>query len=325
MALGIGNVFLTIAVFGVIYVLLTMGLNLHFGYTGLINFGHVAFFAAGAYASAIVTMPPPPSPPESYTIGLNIPMPIGLPISLIVAILAGGLLALIIGSTSVRLGSHYLAIATFVAGEIVFDLIRQETWLTGGAFGLQNVPRPGRDMLGPDVWIISYFVFLIVITIGVYLFLRYILQSPFGRVLKTIRENEESARVLGKKTNRAKLISFALGGAIAGLAGGLYAHFVGSLVPEQFLVEVTILVWGAMILGGTGSLRGPIVGGFIIIGIRELTRFLPDLQGYPLVPQYARWIVFGLLFVVVLYYRPQGLMGDPNEIVNLPEKGGGGE
>lgn len=322
MALGIFNLFLTIGIFSLIYVLLTMGLNLHFGYTGLINFGHVAFFAAGAYTAAIVTIAPPPDPPVSYTIGLNIPMPIGLPISLLAAILAGAILAFLIGLTSVRLGSHYLAIATFVAGEIFYDMIREETWLTGGAFGLQNIPQPARDTLGPDVWHVSYFVFLILITIGVYLFLRYVLRSPFGRVLKTIRENEEAARVLGKDTARLKLISFMIGGGIAGLAGGLYSHYVGTLVPEQFLVEVTILTWAAMILGGTGSLRGPIVGGTVIVVFRELTRFLPEVEGYPLLPQHARWVIYGLIFVVLLYYRPQGLLGNPNEIVNLPERGG---
>lgn len=322
MALGIFNLFLTIGVFALIYVLLTMGLNLHFGYTGLINFGHVAFFAAGAYTAAIVSIAPPPEPATSYTIGLNIPMPAGLPISLLAALLAGAILAFLIGLTSVRLGSHYLAIATFVSGEIFYDVIREETWLTGGAYGLQDIPQPARDTLGPDLWHVSYFVFLVLITIAVYLFLRYIIRSPFGRVLKTIRENEEAARVLGKETSRLKLVSFMLGGAIAGLAGGLYSHYVGTLVPEQFLVEVTILTWAAMILGGTGSLRGPIAGGTMIIAFRELTRFLPDVEGYPLLPQYARWIIYGLIFVVLLYYRPQGLLGNPNEIVNLPEKGG---
>lgn len=325
MELGILNLFLTIGAFSLIYVLLTMGLNLHFGYTGLINFGHVAFFAAGAYAAAIVTIPPPPSPPVSYAYGFDIAMPIGLPVSLLVAILAGGILALIIGSTSVRLGSHYLAIATFVSAEIFYDLIREQTRITGGAYGLQDIPQPGREMLGPDLWHVSYFVLLLVMVAGVYYFLRYVLDSPFGRVLKTIRENEEAARVLGKDTARLKLISFALGGAIAGLAGGLYSHYTGTLVPEQFLVEVTILTWGAMILGGTGSLRGPLVGGTIIVVFRELTRFLPAVEGYPLLPQYARWIVYGLIFVVMLYYRPQGITGNPNEIVNLPDRGGGGD
>lgn len=323
MALGIWNLVLTVAMFSLIYILLTMGLNVHFGYTGLINFGHVAFFAAGAYAAAIFTIPPPPTPPESYTIGLNIPMPIGLPISLLVAIAAGGVLAFIIGLTSIRLGSHYLAIATFVSGEIFYDFIRAETWLTGGAYGLQAIPQPGREALGPDLWSISYFVMTVLIVVGVYFFISYFINSPYGRVLKTIRENEQAAKVLGKRTVRLKLTSFVIGGAIAGLAGGIYSHYVGVLVPEQFLVEVTILTWGAMILGGTGSLKGPVMGGTIIIAFREATRFLPQLQNYPLLPQYSRWIIYGLIFVVILYYRPQGLMGNPNEIVNLPEKGGG--
>jgi branched-chain amino acid transport system permease protein len=319
-SLGILNLVLTVAAFGLIYVLLTMGLNLHFGFTGLINFGHVAFFAAGAYTAAIMTIPRPPDPPITYAIGFDLPMPWGLPISLGAAAVAGGVLAFIIGLLSIRLRSHYLAIATFVSAEIVYDLIRAETWLTGGAQGLQNVPQPGRATLGPDLWHLAFVGFMLVVTIGVYYFLKHVLYSPYGRVLKTIRENERAARVLGKPTHRLKMTSFTMGGAIAGIAGGLYSHYVGVLVPEQFIVQVTMLTWAAMILGGTGSLRGPIFGGMAIIAFREATRYLPDIQAYPLLPQYFRWIVYGLIFVALLYYRPQGVLGNPNEIVNLPTK-----
>jgi branched-chain amino acid transport system permease protein len=322
MASALGFI-LTVANLSLIYVVLALGLNLHFGYTGLLNFGHVAFFAAGAYTAGLLTLPPPGTVEQttvSYTIGLGLPMPIGLPISLLGGAFVGGILAFLIGITSVRLRSHYLAVATFALASLFIEFVTNEQWLTRGPFGLNEIPRPGTSILEGVAWELGYFLFLVVLVVLVYFFIYRLVDAPFGRLLKGIREDETPARVLGKETNWAKLKSFAIGGAIAGMAGAAYAHYIGSIVPSQFTVLVTIFVWVAVILGGTGSNKGMILGAIVFIAFRESTRFLPEIQGYPFLMTNLRWVAIGLMLVVVLRLRPQGLLGEPGEIVALEEE-----
>jgi branched-chain amino acid transport system permease protein len=334
----------TVATLACIYGLLTVGLNVHYGYTGLINFGHVAFFAAGAYAAAIVTMPPPGQVTGAkYLVGLDLPMPVGFPVSLAAATLVGGLLALLVGSTSVRLGSHYLAIATFALAGIFQDVLVNEAWLTNGTFGLNSVPKPGRAALGADGWQLAYLGFSAAALLATFLVVERLTGSPFGRLLKGVRESEPAAKMLGKDTNYVKLKSFAIGGAVAGLAGGVYAHYVGSVVTQQFVPAVTFTVWAAMLLGGAASSRGAIAGAFVLVAFRESTRFITTaydwalsalptavagllrtavepLPDHPSFIPSIRFAVIGLLFVLLIRYRPEGLLGDPNEIVAMGEE-----
>jgi len=343
---GVASFAVTTATIATIYALLAVGLNVHYGYTGLLNFGHVAFFAAGAYASAILTMPPPgevSATTANYAFGLDLAMPLGFPVSLAAASLAGGVLALLIGLTSVRLGSHYLAIATFALAGIFQDILVNEVWLTNGTFGMNSVPKPMREPLGADLWALAYLAFSLAVLGGVYLVVRRLIDAPFGRLLRGVRESEDAARMLGKDTNRVKLKSFTIGGAVAGLAGGLYAHFIGSVVTQQFLPEVTFVVWSAILLGGVASSSGPIVGAAVVIAFQETTRFITTfwgwLQGvlpegvagalaaffgvFPDHPSFVpsvRFIIIGLLFVLVVRYRPEGLFGDPNEVTVMGEE-----
>jgi len=313
---------LTIAL---VYALLAIGLNIHYGYTGLLNFGHVAFFAAGAYTAALLTIPSPDTVEGTveYTIGVGLPMPAALPVSLAAGALVGGLLAVLIGLTSVRLGTHYLAIATFALAGIVQDAVVNERWLTRGVFGLNRVPRPGRAVLGADLWQVSYLLFVALLTTAVYLTVERLVDAPFGRLLKGIREEELAARMLGKDTNMVKLKSFGIGGAIAGLAGAVYAHYIGSVVAGQFVPLVTFLVWVAMLLGGTASNRGVILGAFVLVAFREITRFLPQVSGNPSLVPSLRFVVIGFLLILVIRFRPQGLLGNPNEVVVTNEGGDG--
>jgi branched-chain amino acid transport system permease protein len=341
---GLLSFAVTVATLGCIYALLAIGLNIHFGFTGLINFGHVAFFAGGAYAAAIVTMPPPGEVAGSqYLFGFDLPMLAGYPVSLTIAAIAGGVLALLIGLTSVRLSSHYLAIATFALAGIFEDLLINEAWLTNGSFGLNSVPKPGRAALGAEMWGVAYLGVSVGLLLGTLVVVRRLTGSPFGRLLKGVRESESAARMLGKNTTQVKLKSFVLGGAIAGLAGGIYAHFVGSVVTQQFIPEVTFTVWTAMLLGGAASNRGAIFGALVLVGLRESTRFLTTVYdatldvlpsagatmirtlfdvfpGHPSFIPSIRFAIIGLLLVLVIRYRPQGLVGDPREIEAIGEE-----
>ncbi|MFB6268578.1 MAG: branched-chain amino acid ABC transporter permease [Halobacterium sp.] len=334
----------TVATIACIYGLLTLGLNVHYGYTGLLNFGHVAFFAAGAYASAIVTMPPPSTVTNaSYELWLNLPMPFGFPVSLAAAALVGGALAFLVGLTSVRLGTHYLAIATFALAGVFSDVLVNEAWLTNGSFGMNSVPKPGRAAMSGDLWQLAYLAFAALSLAAVYVILERLMDAPFGRLLKGVRESEAAAKTLGKDTDVVKLKSFVIGGMIAGFAGGVYAHYLGSVVTAQFVPAVTFTVYAAMLLGGAASNTGAVVGAFLVVTFRESTRFittlydwiqgalpeflsgvLPALLGpLPDNPSFIpsmRFVVIGILFVLVVRYRPEGLYGDPAEIEALGEE-----
>jgi branched-chain amino acid transport system permease protein len=311
---GVGVALLSIGTIALVYAMLTMGLNVHYGYTGLLNFGHVAFFAAGAYTSALLTMPPP-GPSANYTVALALPMPWALPLSLVAAALVGGALATLVGLTSVRLGTHYLAVATFALAGIFEDVLVNEAWLTAGTFGLNSVPRPGRALLGPQGWQLGYFLFALCLTVGVYLVVERLDDAPFGRLLRGVRESEDAAEALGKDTARVKLRSFAIGGMIAGLAGAVYAHYIGSVVAVTFVALVTFLVWVALLLGGAGSNLGAVVGAVVLVAFREGTRYLPDLGGSATLLPSLRFVVIGFLLILVVRFRPAGLFGDPNELV----------
>jgi branched-chain amino acid transport system permease protein len=343
---GWGSFLLTVVTLAAIYALLTLGLNIHYGYTGLINFGHVAFFAAGAYTAALLTVPPPAQVSgAAYVVGLNLPMPLGLPVSLLGAALAGGLLATLIGATSIRLGSHYLAIVTFALAGIFGSILENEAWLTNGAFGLNNVPKPGRAAMTADAWQLVALAFVVAVLVAVAAVLARLTGAPFGRLLRGVRESEDAARMLGKNTVRVKLTSFGIGGAVAGLAGGLYAHYVGSVVVQQFVPAVTFTVWAALLLGGVGSNTGAVFGAFLLVGFRESTRFLANVYdgllaalppvaatalraGVAPLPDHAsflpslRFVVIGLLIVLVIRYRPEGVFGDPDEIEAIGEEDG---
>lgn len=299
-----------------IYGLLALGLNVQYGYTGLLNFGHVAFFAAGAFTSAIVTLPPAGSDAylaagARYEVGLGQPFIVGL----LLAGVAGGLLALLIGLTSIRLSSHYLAIATFAMAEIFRSFLINEEWLTRGQFGITNLPQPGKGSLIPtDLYPYAYLL-LIVVVVAALLFLTLrITESPFGRVLRAIRNDELATRMLAKTSSRYKLQAFVIGGALAGIAGSLWAHALGVVHVGQFVPIITFQVWLAMLMGGAGSHWGVLLGAGLLVAIREGTRFLAAIPGLadlavgnPSFLPSLRFVLIGLLLILVVRFFPQGI------------------
>ena len=306
-----------LATLALIYALLALGLNVQFGYTGLLNFGHVAFFAAGAFASAIVTLPRPGSAAymeaaARYEVGLGLPVWVGF----LAAGAAAGLLALAIGATSIRLSSHYLAIATFALAEIFRSVLVNEAWLTRGQFGISNVPQPLR---GGAIDVQTYpFVYLgvtaVIVAVLLILTIR-LTESPFGRTLRAIRDDELAARVLGKATPAIKLRAFVIGGVLAGFAGSLWTHSLGVVHVGQFVPIITFQVWLAMLLGGAGTHIGVVLGAFLLIAIREGTRFLGSVPGLaelaaanPSFLPSLRFVLIGLLLILVVRFFPSGIL-----------------
>lgn len=292
--LSYGVVFLTTAA---IYGVLALGLNLQWGLTGLFNIGIAGFFAVGAYVSAIVTTLPSPE----HLGGLGLPVGVGL----LAAMLASGLLAVLIGRITLGLRSDYLSIATIGIAEIIRLIFKNEDWIGNGVRGISGIPRPLSE--NPLVFLVIVLAILAV----VYLACQRARRSPWGRVLRAIRENELGAQAGGKNVARFRLEAFVMGSVLMGLGGGLYAHFVGFISPEAFEpVFATFLVWVMLVAGGSGNNRGAVLGAFAVWLLWSGTEFLTDLlpAAYATQGSALRILLIGVLLQVILLRRPSGLL-----------------
>jgi len=284
-----------IAIIALIYTLLSLGLTLQYGLTGLINFGHVGFFAIGAYTSALLALR-------------------GVPLPLCFAAAAGlaALAAWPIGLVSLRLRDDYFAIVTLGFSETVRIVITSERWLTNGVQGLPGVPRLYEGIgVGLNA-ALAVLATLLVATAVSAVIMRRISKSPFGRIIEAIRDNEDPVKALGKDPARFKIQVLMVGAALAGIAGAFYAHYITYIVPDQFIPLVTFYVWMAIIMGGVGRVSGAVVGTAILMLFLEGSRFLRDIvPGVSEVDMASVRIgAVGLALILFTLYRPQGLMGD---------------
>jgi branched-chain amino acid transport system permease protein len=285
-----------IATIALIYVLLSLGLTLHYGLTGLINFGHVGFFCIGAYAGAILSTK------------AGMPLIVGF----VAAAVLAGVAAWPLGLVSLRLRDDYFAIVTLGFSETVRLVVTSEQWLTNGVQGIPGIPRLFEGLgVGMPSALAILGVLLAVNAAAVLLFFRLV-KSPFGRVIEAIRDNEEAVRALGKDPARFKIRVLVLGAALAGIAGAFYAHYIGYVVPDQFIPLVTFYVWMAIIMGGVGRISGAVVGTVLLMLFLEGSRFLRDIVPFISAVDMAsvRIGAVGLALVLFTLYRPQGLMGD---------------
>lgn len=290
-----------------LYALILVGLNLQFGHTGLVNFGPVAFFAVGGYTAAILTADDP-----FQAVGLGLPWPVGL----VAAVVAAAALGVLLGVSTLRLRDDFLAIVTLAVAEIIHGVIIAFRDITGGSVGLTNVPRPiaaavdadGGADLTATVLVLGA---LVVLCHGVF---HRLSASPYGRVLRAIRADEQVTETLGKRVFRYKLAAFVYGAAVAGLAGALLVFYNGAAAEGFFTIDVTVILWVGMLIGGAGSDRGVLGGLAIIMGFQLATRFLNDAFPFVTQDQFAsiRLMLIGLLLMLIVKYRPEGLWGDPN-------------
>jgi branched-chain amino acid transport system permease protein len=286
-----------------IYAVLILGLNLQWGFTGQVNFGVAAFFMVGAYTQAIVTT----EPTDDHLGGFGLPFIVGLIVSMIMS----GALALVIGLITLRLRADYLAIATIGIAEIVRQFLKNEDWLTNGVRGITAIEKPFQGALGGADPLI-YLAIVVAAVALVFLALERARTAPFGRVLRALRENEDTARASGKSIISFQLQSFVLGSAIMGLAGGLYAPFFAFISPEAFgNLYATFLPWVMLIAGGSGNNYGAVLGALVIWLVWSLTELLINqLLPASMVTQAGavRLLLIGVLLQVILLFRPQGLM-----------------
>lgn len=284
---------IAIGIVALIYALLALGLNLQFGLTKLVNFGIVAFFAIGAYTSALLSLS-------------GLPMVLGFT----AATLLAGLCALPLGLLSLRLREDYLAIVTLGFSEAVRITIQQEEWLTKGVQGLPGIPKLFASY-GPATSDNLLFFILLVITALVAWGTVRLTRSPLGRLLRAIGDDEPALMALGKNPTRFKVQIFMVGAGLAGLAGAFYAHFITFISPEQFIPLVTFYVWMGLIMGGSGTVRGALGGAVLLMVFLEGSRFMKDwIPGVSEVQMASvRLAVVGLALILVTLYRPNGVFG----------------
>lgn len=280
-----------------------LGLNLQWGNAGLFNGGVVAFFGAGAYGTLLLG-----GTPQVDHIGR---FNLFYPLALLGGAAAAGILAWFVGRLTLHLRHDYLAIATFGVAVTFENVMRNAEGVSGGAKGLRGFSRP------MEAWVNDGFtynlLFLVVVTVVLictYLFLERLIRSPYGRLLRAIREDEVAACSLGKNPKNVRLAAFITGSCIVGLAGGLYATFYAFVSPQDVLPTLTFQLWAMLIVGGAGNNRGAILGTFLIWGAWtasgwNLSRFAPvEVQLYTGTMQF---ILIGLVIVGMLLWRPQGL------------------
>lgn len=311
---SVGTAWVRVLNLAILFVLLSLGLNIVVGFAGLLDLGYIAFYAVGAYVYALLASP---------HFNLHLPFWIVLPIGAGVACLFGVLL----GTPTLKLRGDYLAIVTLGFGEIIrifLNNLSRPVNITNGPQGISLIDPIrisaldlskketllGLSFSGP----IKYYYLLIVVLIIVIAICLRLQNSRIGRAWEAIREDEVAARAMGINTTQIKLLAFAMGASFGGIAGGIFAAIQGFISPESFILVESIMVLAMVVLGGMGNIWGVIVGALLLSFVPEILRYtVAPLQlavfGRTLIePEVIRMLLFGLALVLMMLYRPAGLL-----------------
>lgn len=314
---GILSFLASFVIVGGIYGIFALGLNVQWGYTGLLNFGIAGFFAIGAYASALITTPRPTGVLADYVdqaIGLNQPFLVGV----LGAAILSGLMAALIGLLTLRLKEDYLAICTLGISETIRIFFNNESWLANGPKGLIGLPQPLHDLVSPRYYNYVYLVIVLIFLAIIYFALERGIRSPWGRVLRAIREDEIMTSANGKDIFRFKMQSLIVGAMIMGIGGALYAHYAAAIQPGLFTpLFGTFVIWAMLTVGGTGNNRGAVLGAFLVWALWSWSTFvIPRVvpTSFQSRAPFIRYILIGLVLVIVLLRRPKGIMGEEVQV-----------
>ena len=294
-----------------------LALNLQFGVSGIVNFSFIVFQAVGAYTAAVLSMPPDTAQGSDFQIyigGYQLPFPIPW----LGGAVAGGLLAIPVGLVVLRkLRSDYQAIALLVLSIITNEVITNARPFLNGAAGLALVPPPLSNVIDPNTETYQYFYVAMtaICVVLVFVVVNRIVNSPYGRSLRAMRERELAAMAIGKNPVQLKLTVFIVGGVIAGLSGAILVGFIQLWAPSVWLYPETIILFAAIIVGGRGNNVGAILGALLVpVGFEEVTRFIPSSFGPPGLIPALQWVAIGLLIIGFLWFRPEGVRPEPRHV-----------
>ncbi|MCX7614940.1 MAG: branched-chain amino acid ABC transporter permease [Clostridiales bacterium] len=293
-----------------IYAMMALCYNLTNGQTGIVDFGVIGWVAIGAYTYAIITSPDPSTVAGAVNLyGFHLPMWIGL----IAAMITAAFGAFCIGLPTLRLRGEYLAIGAYALSMVITSFITNEAWLTNGSRGFFGMPAPLRDRFtSVSAYAIFFLLLIWAFVLGSYFLFRRIEKSPYGRILRSIRENEEVSISIGKNVWKYRMTAYVLAAAILGLVGVLYAWYASVLVPEMFTDIVTFTVVICVILGGTGNFKGSLLGATVMIGAQELTRFFQANADMAATLAATRIIAIGILLVLIIRFKRRGILPEKN-------------
>ena len=305
----------TLLVYGGVDALACLGLSMQFGVAGVTNFGFIIFQAAGAYAAGVLSMPGDSANGgfQSYIGGFDLPFPLPW----IGAAVVGGLLALpftfLVGR---RLRGDFAAVGLLVAAVMANLLVTNYRPLLNGSAGLSLVPAPLQDNFDPQSsgyqW--GYCGAVILLAALVYYLLHRLTESPYGRTLRAMRDNDVVADSLGKNVLSLRLSMLVLGGAIAGLSGGILVGFINLWAPAGWGYAETVVLFAAVIIGGAGNHKGAILGAILVpLGFLEASRFIPPFGSPGLIPA-LQWVAIGLLIIGFIWFRPQGILPEKRRV-----------
>lgn len=290
-----GNLWIRIVAYAALYVLLGLGLNVVVGFAGLLDLGYVAFYAIGAYTYALLASP---------HFDLHLPFWVILPIAVLLAALAG----LLLGIPVLHLRGDYLAIVTLGFGEIIRILVLNLRDFTAGSQGVFPLDKPQLANLEFSSGVHFYYILLVVCVLIVWITGR-LNRSRVGRAWAAMREDEDVAAMMGIHTTRYKLLAFAIGAGIGGIGGVIFAAWQGAIFPDNFNLQVSVNVLSLIVIGGSGSIPGVVVGAFALIALPDILRGFQDY----------RLLLFGLLLVLMMIFRPEGFIPSQRRKMELRE------
>ena len=310
----VGTAWVRITNFAILFVLLSLGLNIVVGFAGLLDLGYIAFYAVGAYVYALLASP---------HFGLHLPWWMILPIGAFVACVFG----ILLGAPTLKLRGDYLAIVTLGFGEIVrifMNNLSEPINITNGPKGLATIDsiklfgvdfgnntRIGDFVLSGTI---KYYFFLLIIMLIVIVINFRLQNSRIGRAWEAIREDEMAARAMGIDTTRIKLLAFAMGASFAGVAGGMFAAIQGFISPESFVLTESVMVLSMVVLGGMGNIWGVVLGAILLSFVPEVLRYTVEPAQMALFgkmwiePEVLRMLLFGFAMVLMMLFRPAGIL-----------------
>jgi branched-chain amino acid transport system permease protein len=304
-----------------IFAILALGLDVVWGWSGDFDLAFYGYLALGSYITFVLTIGKP-TPPVEYILGWHLPVPAAIAVAMVVVV---GLAA-VIGAVALRnLRDIYFAVTTLGAVSALYLIVENYTPLFDGYNGVYGLVNPGQSALN-----LTYNGYRIVfgVIVGALLFLAYLLvqrlsRSPFGRMLRSVREDERAAAAYGRHVFLAKYRAYLFGAALAGLTGGLFAIFISAFNPSAWTPQELLVIYAAILVGGRGNPRGVILGVFVVyIGFIELTRFLPSPASRPDFGPAMREILIGLMIVLMLRFRPEGLFRERPGLDRAPGSAG---
>jgi branched-chain amino acid transport system permease protein len=299
--------FITLIVYTGVAVIAVWGLNIQYGLGGILNFAFVIFQAIGAYIASVLTLGPASGGYEHYVLGARLPWPLPL----LAAFLAGGALAFAVGLFALRpKRTDYQGMVLLIVSLIATVVVTSQVSLFNGAGGLVGVPRPLNSQLGLGLVDYGWFYCALtaVVVAIVYVLVHRLSSSPWGRLVRAMRENPTAVRSLGGNVERVRMQAFVIGGAIAAVSGALLVQFLGAWAPASWTTTETFIFFVCVVVGGLGNNLGAALGAVLVLTILDNgLQYLPVLQ-YSTDVGALQTVAFGLVIIVFLWFRPRGLI-----------------